>query len=933
MKNNAMNQGSTLSKRIKYARYLNPADVWAMAFGCIVGWGAFVMPGTTFLPLAGPFASVLAILTGMAIMLVIGKNYSYLMRKKPGTGGAYSYTKEAFGRDHAFVCTWFLSLSYLTIVFLNATALFVMSRTVSGDMLQKGFHYQVAGYDIYLGELVLSALALAIIGLLFIGGKPLLQIMQTILAALLFAGVIFLAVVCIPHIDPSLLFSGFNNESFDPTVGFITIVLLAPWAFVGFDTASLETAHFKFPVKRSGIIITLAIIFGGITYAALTIISLTDVPRQFSNWQDYISNLDKLKGISSIPPFLASESTLGQSGVIIISIISLAAIFTGIIGAYRATARILSTMAQDHILSKRFLETPFNILFIMIISILISFLGRNALVWFVDITSFGAIVGFGYTSAASWKKAKLHNNKKIIISGITGTIISAVFLFVHLVSKIGAVETMGAESFLLLSLWCLLGFVFYWRTMSRIGISEFGGNTITSTVLFCLLLYSSIMWFIKSILDLKDPDTMREEIIIRSVVLILIIASGLAVMLYIQSMLQKRQAMLLRDKIHAEESSKAKSRFLFNISHDIRTPMNAIIGYTHLISEEENIPENIRDYVDKIDISGKHLLTLINDVLEMSLIESGKLELNNEDADIVDTVNTSYEMFRQQMEEKKISYTVSIIDVTDHYLVFDRTRFMRIILNLLSNAYKFTAKGGRVSMILKQLSADENIAFFELSVKDNGIGMTKEFSRTVFDAFERERTSTVSRIQGTGLGMAITKSIVDAMGGKISVNTAPGKGTEFIISFSMSISRNSAPDRQNEPQNADTPDFISKHLLLVEDIEINRQLSEMLLRRLGFNVESAENGLDAVQKLEASEKGHYDAILMDIQMPVMNGYEATEKIRALGDPEKADIPIIAVTANAFGEDIRKAHDHGMNAHIAKPIDPENLRKVLTDLLQ
>ena len=187
---------------------------------------------------------------------------------------------------------------------------------------------------------------------------------------------------------------------------------------------------------------------------------------------------------------------------------------------------------------------------------------------------------------------------------------------------------MGAESFLLLSLWCLLGFVFYWRTMSRIGISEFGGNTITSTVLFCLLLYSSIMWFIKSILDLKDPDTMREEIIIRSVVLILIIASGLAVMLYIQSMLQKRQAMLLRDKIHAEESSKAKSRFLFNISHDIRTPMNAIIGYTHLISEEENIPENIRDYVDKIDISGKHLLTLINDVLEMSLIESGNLVLS-----------------------------------------------------------------------------------------------------------------------------------------------------------------------------------------------------------------------------------------------------------------------------------------------------------------
>lgn len=923
----------TPSGRLKYDRYLNPLDVWAIAFGCIVGWGSFVMPGTDFLPMAGPFGSFMALGVGALIMLVIGHNYSYLMKKMPGTGGTYSYTKKAFGKDHAFICSWFLSLSYVTIVFLNATALFVMARTVAGSTLQFGFHYQIAGYDIYFGELLLSTCALVVVALLFIGGKPLLHVMQTFLALILCIGVLVVTALVAAKVGSIDVFSGFENKpDYNPMLGFITIVLLAPWAYVGFDVPALETSHFKFSLKHSGSIIALSIIFGGLTYGSLTLLSITEVPPGFSSWQEYILNLGSLSGVQSIPPFYAAKTAFGQPGLIIMVFVALAAIFTGIIGSYRAAARMLSTMAKDRILSKYFLDTPFCIMFIMIISIIISFFGRNALVWFVDLTSLGAIIGFGYTSGAAWKRAKQSGKRFTMITGIAGTFISITFLIVMLISKLVDVETMSTEAFMLLALWCLLGFVFYWRTVRNTPDAEFRGNSLASVVLFCLLLYSSLMWYIKGILRIDDLNRLKTELIIRSMIFLVIVAVGLTVMLYIQNKLQKRNNLVWRAKIKAEEGSKAKTRFLFNMSHDIRTPMNAIIGYTHVLLNEEDVPEHIRDHIEKIDLSGKYLLTLINDVLEMSLIENGKMELHNEGSNIVETVKTSYQMFCNQMEEKKISYTLDIEGIEKPYFVYDKIRFSRVLLNLISNAYKFTPKGGKVSVVLRQISSNETGADLELRVKDSGIGMSKKFAATVFEAFERERTSTVSRIQGTGLGMAITKSIVDAAGGTIKVDTEPDKGTEFIVSVHLDYCTKATCSKLNKETEKKDIDFAGKRILLVDDIDINRQLAAMLLKKIGFNVETAENGKQAVDMIAAAASGYFNAVLMDIQMPVMNGYEATKIIRSFDDPSKSDMPIVAVTANAFGEDVRQAHEKGMNAHIAKPIDPENLKAVLTELL-
>ena len=405
-------------------------------------------------------------------------------------------------------------------------------------------------------------------------------------------------------------------------------------------------------------------------------------------------------------------------------------------------------------------------------------------------------------------------------------------------------------------------------------------------------------------------------------------------MFNIYSIMMQREKDAQHAKVLAEENSKAKTTFLSNMSHDIRTPMNAIIGYTNLARREGVSVEEMREFLTKIDTSSQHLLSLINDVLEMSRIESGRMELDEAENNLVQVVQEIGDMFATQMETKKINFVVDTSQVKNKFVICDKNRINRILLNLTSNAYKFTPEGGKISITLLQTGADEKFGNYELRVKDSGIGMSEEFAREVFEPFTRERTSTVSGIQGTGLGMAITKNFTDLMNGKISVKTAKGKGTEFILNFNFAIIDKIEVEEEKISAESQEIDFTQKKLLLVEDIEVNREIALMVLEEFGFQVDYAVNGQDAVEKFSKSKPGDFDAILMDIQMPVMNGYEATKKIRALENSELAKIPIIAMTANAFSEDVENAKAAGMNAHIAKPLDVpkmiETLKEILTE---
>ena len=519
---------------------------------------------------------------------------------------------------------------------------------------------------------------------------------------------------------------------------------------------------------------------------------------------------------------------------------------------------------------------------------------------------------------------------------------------------------------------------------------------------------------------------------------------------------------------HEAAANRAKREFLFNMSHDIRTPMNAIIGFTSLAATHVDNKEQVLDYLKKISTSSQHLLSLINDVLDMSRIESGKVKIEEKAVHLPDLVHDIRSIIQPNISSKRLSLFIDTMDVVDEDIITDPLRLNQVLLNILSNAIKFTPTGGMVSIrIAQKPGAPKGCGNYEFRIKDNGIGMSQEFAQKIFEPFERERTSTVSRIQGTGLGMAITKNIVDMMGGTIEVQTAQGKGSEFIIRVPLRVQAERRPvekiteleglkalvvdddfntcdsvtkmlvkvgmraewtlsgkeavlrarqsiemsdvyhaylidwrlpdmngievTRQIRSLNDDTPiiiltaydwsdieveakaagvtafcskpmflsdlretlmsalgqkltdasqellpeknaDFQDRHILLVEDNELNREIAQEILREYGFRVDTAENGAAAVEKVSTAAPGSYDLVLMDVQMPVMDGYTATRKIRALDDPARAKLPILAMTANAFDEDRRNALESGMNGFLSKPIVIGDLVQELHEIL-
>ena len=399
---------------------------------------------------------------------------------------------------------------------------------------------------------------------------------------------------------------------------------------------------------------------------------------------------------------------------------------------------------------------------------------------------------------------------------------------------------------------------------------------------------------------------------------------------YRKSLEQKNIALQLAVQ-RETKANLAKREFLFNMSHDIRTPMNAIIGFTALAQTHIDDRGQVEDYLKKISVSSQHLLSLINDVLDMSRIESGKVTLEAKPVHLPELVRELRDIVQAVVSEKDLSLTLDTVGVKNEDVIADPLRLEQILINVLANAVKFTPDGGQISLwIVQKDTAPAGDADFEFHIKDNGIGMSEEFQKHIFEQFARERTSTVSKIQGTGLGMAITKSLVDMMGGRITVKSEQGKGSEFTISLRFPIGE--AKTEQTLPA-AKASAFTGKKLLVVEDNELNLEIASTLLKEAGFEVDTAENGKIAVEKVEAASADRYDLILMDIQMPEMDGYEATRRIRALPDTKKAALPIVAMTANAFEDDRKNALHAGMNGHIAKPLDIQKLFQVLSELLK
>ena len=381
----------------------------------------------------------------------------------------------------------------------------------------------------------------------------------------------------------------------------------------------------------------------------------------------------------------------------------------------------------------------------------------------------------------------------------------------------------------------------------------------------------------------------------------------------------------------AESANEAKTTFLLNMSHDIRTPMNAILGYSKLMSSHLTDPELIH-YQDMIEQSGNLLLSIINNVLDMARIESGKMELDenyNKTGDIVSGVCSVFEM-----EAKKKNLTIEHTVKVDHpHIICDSTKMQEILTNIISNAVKYTPPGGKVTIDTQELPCDrEGYINIRTIVADTGIGMSKEFLPHLFDSFVRERNTTAAKVAGSGLGMAIVKSLVDLMGGTIEAESELGKGTKFTVTIPHKIAAPEYYEKRSLLEAVEGINFSGKRILLAEDNDLNAEIAIAILKEMGFSVDRAEDGILCVDKLEKEPADTYDLVLMDIQMPNMDGYKATQVIRHLQDKRKAQLPIVAMTANAFEEDRKKAFDMGMNGHIAKPIDILKIKETLAPVL-
>ena len=393
----------------------------------------------------------------------------------------------------------------------------------------------------------------------------------------------------------------------------------------------------------------------------------------------------------------------------------------------------------------------------------------------------------------------------------------------------------------------------------------------------------------------------------------------------------EQEEALRQEKIKAEKANEAKSIFLFNMSHDIRTPINAIVGYSQLMKKELTNPKLVH-YQEMIEQSSKLLLSIINNVLDMARVESGKMELDENYNVVGNILQVVCDAFEGEATRKNIEITRNI-SVKHKHVMVDATKMQEILSNLISNAIKYTPEDGHVSIDIQELECErEGYVLFQTKVSDTGIGMSEDFLPSLFELFARERNTTISKIPGTGLGMAIVKNFVDLMDGSIEVESELGEGSTFTITIPHKIADKDYTNRNIESSNVSDIDFKGKRILLAEDNKLNAEITTTILSEMGFEVKAVEDGILCVNEIQHQPANTYDLILMDIQMPNMDGYKATHCIRRLLQPEKANIPIIAMSANAFEEDKKKAFDVKMNDYITKPIDFQKMEEVLKNIL-
>ena len=985
--NSSCNNGEGGGK-CKLGPYLAPITVLALSFGYAVGWGAFVMPGKMFLPGAGPAGTVIGILLGSLAMVVFAFNYHRMLQRVQGPGGSYAFATETFGADHGFLLAWFLWLTYVAILWANATALVLLARYLFGDALQFGFHYTMAGFEVYFGEVLLCLSVTAFCGAVCLFRKRLAAWLNTILAGVFVAGVAAVFIAALSHHEGGFAAMG---PAFSPEGGHavqvIHILAMIPWAFVGFEAIVHSSAEFRFPVRRAFGILVAAIVLSASVYILLALLPTLSMPDGYANWREYIEDLPNLSGTDAMPVFAASKKALGAAGVAVIGGAMLAAQMTGIFGTLVASSRLMHAMSKGGAIPSWFGRlnrdgTPANaVLFVICVSFVIPFFGRTVTGWPVDVSNLGAAVAYGYTSAAAFALSRKETGRAAFAGmafGIVGVAMAVTFCLLILVPNYISGDSLAAESYLVLAVWCLAGFLQYRHVFLVDWLSRFGHSVVVWISILVLIFFSSLMWVRLAVYDASEaafgslvgktinPDVV-ESILVRvsgdmlgkMLVELLLLMSSLAIIVNLFAILRRREKHLLQQKLEAEESAdKSRSYFFSTMSHDIRTPLNAIIGFSEMMKMGFKTEAERSQAVDSILVSGRTLLRLVDHVFDFSKLEAGHLEIM--------AVHTAVsKLIGDIVESFKVTNTNKSLEIRSHAeglpaLMLDPQHAGQILFNLIGNAVKFTKSGYIEVRATFAPDGDGSYGTLRLDVEDTGCGIAEADLDHIMSPYEQV-ISKEARNGGTGLGLALCRQLAKAMGGEISVVSTLGKGSTFTVTLpGVKISTvmeevesggvgsggvvsggvmGGGVEELTHPlthsptcplTHSPTPSLphspTHRRILIVDDQKMNLMVLKAMLKKLGdFEVVMAENGHKALEVLESSSDRPFDIVFTDMWMPELDGEGLVKAVRA--DEKLKALSVHVVTADIELQSTFAAK--GFDSLILKPVTASQLLPLLS----
>ena len=953
---------------------ISPLAAWALAFGCALGWDSFVLPWTTFLPKAGPLGTVLGILIGAVVMVVVAWNYHCMINQSPGPGGAYAYASKAFGGDHGFLCAWFLCLAYVAILWMDAAVLVIAVRLALGDVLEFGFSLNIAGYEVRLGHILLSTAAIAVSAAMNCRRSVACRA-QIAFAAVFVAGIVasFCAALA-GHVGGFAMMSpAFAPSCGAPAWQVAQIVAIAPWLFIGFESISQASDEFGFQHRKSFAVMASVLAAVAISYVLLSAIPAL-VPDA-RGWSGAVMSL----GSDEQSAFAAVGRCLGGAGGAVLGAALVGAIFTNLVGNMFAASRLVAAMADDGAMprwlgGKGADGSPRNaVAVIACVSVAVASLGQSVVGVIVDTSLVGAAIAYAYTSAATFKASRDAGRRASAASGLCGLVLSVVIILIYVVPNFmsDAPAMMCTESYLVLIVWCIAGLISFLSLFHRDGRRRFGRSIVVWISLLAVILAMSLAWMRQKTYETTKrafddivsrhcascerldqgrhhltPDwqaVLREKlsgvnssIVRNSLVQGGLIVLSLSLMVCIYAILRRRERELEIEK------ARAKSYFFSTVSHDIRTPLNAIIGFSEMLNAGSLTEDERKQAIDSIIVSGRTLLGLINDVLDLSKLESGKMEIAPEPTDVPRLVSAVMDVFRVSGGKPGVELRCSVEAMP--ILMLDPQRIRQIVFNLVGNAVKFTVRGHvelRAAYV-RRAGADDGE--FRIEVEDTGCGISDEDKARIGAAYVQVGARN-SRNGGTGLGLAICGQLAAAMGGRLGIESELGRGSTFSVTIPGVKQAEERPPTNGgrEPDDgqqtcggkrSDADDGpraggqgpAPRRLLIVDDSRMNIMVLKALLKHIGdFEISTAGDGLEALAQLKSSGANPFDMVLTDMWMPNLGGDGLVKEIRA--NPAWASMRVVVATADV--EYRGKFAEMGFDDLLLKPITVEKLAKVVS----